>query len=293
MLSYFLTIRGISVVLTSLITCLIVIIVVIISKGKEKRQDAFIWGTIPEGGTLYTGLLDDVADDAFLGADSLISTETGDYSHATAIYLAGQEFPSMFNTGDVFVFGDYEYRYNQIWSFGFGGLWVSSHFLYDEPIYGWGVRVLDDSKTEYGEILSTINGVPVVDMHMTFRECVNMKKAPAIPRNVHSLYYGFQGCESLEVMPDIPQRVTNLGYAFSQCESLKKASCIPKDVVKLENTFYDCKRLSGKVVIQADPYYFSHCFWGTVEPIALVGSCPANKKMMLAKTASKDNIKTR
>ena len=40
-------------------------------------------------------------------------SNTGDYTNATAIYKKGDEFPELQN-GDVYVYGDYEYRYNVV-----------------------------------------------------------------------------------------------------------------------------------------------------------------------------------
>lgn len=88
---------------------------------------------VPEGATYYVGVT---------------SNNVGDYNGYTAKYIAGQTMPSVVNNGDVFVYGDYEYRYDKWYSVDNSG-WVPV----SEENNGWGVRVLDNTKSSYSEII--------------------------------------------------------------------------------------------------------------------------------------------
>ena len=46
---------------------------------------------------------------------------------------------------------------------------------------GWHVHVKDNTKAEYGPLLSEIAGKPLTDMFHTFRWCDKLLKAPEIP----------------------------------------------------------------------------------------------------------------
>ena len=184
-------------------------------------------GIIPEGGIYYVSVEEDTA--------------VGDYSGATKILYAGDSFPETVNTGDVYVYGDYEYRYNmfwyEIWSYG-----SNSNY--------WSMHILNPDKTEYGIILEEINGVPMRNMEWAFRYS-NIITAPTIPNSVENMY-----------------------AAFAYCDSLEDGPIIPNSVVFLEWTFRDCISLTGEIEINATNLTYSDCFAGTVQPIVLTGTCP-------------------
>ncbi len=152
---------------------------------------------IQSGGTYYVGVT---------------SSMVGNYSGATAVYTSGDSFPETVNTGDVYVYGDYEYRYNYSWMEG----WYKN-----TGQNGWDVRVIDSSKSSYGEIKAEIAGKPVTNMSATFMGCGNMVVAPAIPKTVKSLSATFCACASLQTA-SLPTTVTYIGEnGFSYCSSLK------------------------------------------------------------------------
>ena len=106
-------------------------------------------GTVPKGATYYVGTT---------------SKELGDYTGATATYTEGQAFPSEVQNGDIYVYGDYEYRYNQ---YTLGINWIDET---ENPLNGWGARVLDKTKSSYGEIITYINGKVVNCLKATFND---------------------------------------------------------------------------------------------------------------------------
>ena len=183
---------------------------------------------VPTGGTYYVGVT---------------STSTGDYTGATATFTEGQAIPDKVNTGDVYVFGDYEYRYNQYYgTFG----WTS-----DTTQSCWGVRVLDTGKTTYGAILESINGKPVTSLSSTFKGCTSLTTPPSIPSSVTNMQSTFSNCTSLVTAPDMSNAnsVTNMSYTFSNCTSLTIAPVIPSSVTNMYYTFLDCKNLTTAPVI--------------------------------------------
>lgn len=219
--------------------------------------------TVPEGATYYVGVT---------------STATGDYTGATATYTAGDEFPTTVNDGDVYVYGDYEYRYNNQYS---GTKWVRG-----VTIAGWGVRVLDTIKTTYGTILESINEksvksmyatfynctslttapeIPnsITNMNNTFRDCTSLTIAPEIPSSVTSVWGTFMGCNYLTTAPTIPNSITNLHYTFYGCTSLTTAPAIPSSVTDMGNTFRDCTSLTGEISIPCSlvskNYTYTNC----------------------------------
>lgn len=181
--------------------------------------------TIPEGGTYYVGVT---------------SNKTGDYTGATAVYTEGQTAPCNMQKKDVYVYGDYEYRYKSAYSDTSGGAWS------DGSTKSWGVRVLDDSKTEYGPILESINNMPT-NVCFAFMNCTNLKTAPAIPSGITNMSNTFAGCTSLTTAPTIPSNVTNMLGTFAGCTSLEIAPAIPSSVTSLSQTFNGCTSLKTYV----------------------------------------------
>ena len=267
---------------------------------------------VPEGGTYYVGITSKIP---------------GDYSSATATYMAGQAFPDTVNNGDVFVYGDYEYRYN---------MHCTTNWYLSAEQNGWGVGILDDSKTQYGEIISIINDKPITSMYSTFMGCtsltvapeipnnvtnmgqtfLNCKKlttAPAIPNSVTNMWNTFMGCTSLKTAPKIPSNVTDMGQTFCNCTSLKIAPAIPnsvtdmcktfmgctslttpppeipKNVTDMQSTFLGCTNLTGTITVNAPSLTnYSSAFYKTTKPITLTGTSPYLYE--LAGTANNGNV---
>lgn len=187
-------------------------------------------GTIPEGGIYYVSATKN-------------ETALGDYSQATAIYEAGDNFPDVINNGDVYVFGDYEYRYQC----GYEGDWLN-----DYVSLNWGVTVRDRSKTSYGNILHSINGSPVNNLTGIFWECKNLVKSPQLPPEGKYMVGSFWHCSSMKEAPVIPENASFLLNTFYYCIALEKAPTIPSGAEDIENIFYGCSSLSGSVEINGE-----------------------------------------
>ena len=177
---------------------------------------------IPTGGTYYVGVT---------------STTLGDYSGATGIYTGGNNFPAFVNDGDVYVYGDYEYRYNNRW---YNSEW--QHMNYQG---GWGVRVLSTSKEAYGSILIEINNKTVNTLYCTFQSCKNLKSSglPEIPNTIKDMTFAFYGCTDLVTPPTLPNSVYNLTGTFQACTSLTTAPSIPSSVTNMTQTLAECPKL--------------------------------------------------
>ena len=99
---------------------------------------------------------------------------------------------------------------------------IEGSILFD----GWWVRVVDKTKSSYGEILSEIDGVPVMSINSTFFYCENMTVAPEIPETIVDMYAAFEH-SSLTVAPVIPQSITSIAHAFSFCHALTGEIQVP------------------------------------------------------------------
>ena len=150
--------------------------------------------------------------------------EGGTYTQGTMTYSVGATFPAIAN-GDTYTFGDYKYTYE-----------ASNN--------GWKVAVLDKTKTEYGAILSEINGCSVTNMEFTFTDCTSLTTAPKISDSVTNMEFTFAGCTSLIAVPEIPGSVTNMESTFYGCSSLTAAPEIPGSVTNMGGTFQDCVSLT-------------------------------------------------
>lgn len=142
-------------------------------------------------------------------------------------------------TGDVFIYGDYEYRYNMYYHYA--GTWSEN-----EEYEGWGARVLDHTKTSYQRPLSMIGSTPVVSLRATYQDCTNLVKAPKIPNTIVYMQYAYERCDSLtDVNINIPGSVRTLAYAFRECTSadFKNAPTIPEGVEDMTDTYQDCINL--------------------------------------------------
>lgn len=186
---------------------------------------------IPEGGTYYV---------------KLTSTSLGDYKGAVATYNSGEQLPCGYTIGDkdVFVYGDYEYRCNKYYN---GSEWVSDPQYRSDPLLrGWGVRVLDSTKTSYGEIIDNINGASVTNINYTFYKCEFLTVAPTIHSNITKMSSTFKGCTALTTPPDMSNAssVLDMQDAFYSCKSLTTAPKIPDTVRFLNRTFMRCTSLT-------------------------------------------------
>ena len=209
---------------------------------------------IPEGGTYYVGV-----------NKSLL----GDYSNATQILNAGDSFPMNTQAGDVYVYGDYEYRYNYRWYSEERG-WDGIH---DQK--GWAPRVLNATKTSYAPVLESINDLPITSLYNSFSNCFVMLTAPEIPKavteigaafdccyelqtpphsvpeNVINMVQTFRNCNKLAISPELNKayKLTNMRAAFFGCRSLIQPPVIPDSVKNMDGTFFWCDKLKSAPII--------------------------------------------
>ena len=185
-------------------------------------------GTIPKGAVYYVG----------------VEGTSNDYATATATYTEGDPFPETMNTGDIYVYGDYEYRYNMAFVlFGWGEV---------DNQTGWGVLRRDASKVEYEPVLDEINDEPLTMMSCTYIECNKMVVPPEIPETVIIMSYGFHGCEALTIAPILPENIEMMACLFYSCSSLKtyvgsseqdgyfSNYVIPTNVINMNHAFSNC-----------------------------------------------------
>lgn len=185
-------------------------------------------GVIPYGGTYYV---------MATGGD--FETGKGDYSLAMETLAAGDEFPDTVNDGDVYVYGDYEYRYN----YGYEGEWFKCY------CDGWGATVVDNSKSSYSNMLQKINGENITNAIGTYRDCTRLKYSPAIPLTVIYMDGTYYGCTSLAEAPAIHNGVVSLASTFYDCSSIKEAPELPLSVTYIGQTFWGCTSLTVPPVI--------------------------------------------
>lgn len=229
---------------------------------------------------VYTGDNCCVDCGTILSKGKFVVPQNGTYKRGNITYTAGQEMPDVPEAKDVFIFGDYEYRYKQNCSYGY---WQ------DTSSNGWYPVVLDKTKTEYGEILSEIAGKPLKGVNGTFSGCTSLTTAPEIPSSVTSMYRTFIGCTALTTAPEIPNGVINIMQTFDGCKSLTTAPVIPDNVTDtISYAFRNCTSLTGTIEINANPISCNNCFEGTVNPIILTGS--SSRLRGIASTATNGNV---
>ena len=159
--------------------------------------------------------------------------EGGKYTAADGtVYNPGDEMPETATNGDKYEYGDYIYTYRP-------------------SCRGWEVRVNDKSKTEYGAILESINGISVTNMDYTFQDCQSLVIAPAIPNGVTSMIRTFASCSKLTTAPAIPSHVTDMSSAFIKCISLITPPDMSRasSVTDMSGVFQDCKSLATAPII--------------------------------------------
>lgn len=170
----------------------------------------------------------------------------GKYTAADgAVYNPGDEMPEVVTTGDSYIYGDYEYRYNQYLN-GKSNANVPN-WANRESQNGWGVNAIDNKKQVYGDILDTINGKPITSIRSTFHACKSMPTVPHIPNTVTNMDFAFYGCTSLTDLSSfiIPNSVTTVWGTFTNCTGLTKAPAIPSSVSWLRTTFEGCTSLTA------------------------------------------------
>ena len=184
-----------------------------------------------------------------------IIPEGASYTTANGItYNAGDEFPQT-SFGDIYIYGDYEYRYKISYDY------PTMMWDVDIPQNGWGVRVLSDTKTSYGTILESINNQPIISVRGTFFGCESLTIAPKIPNGVIDMTGAFKRCISIKTAPQIPYGVTNLSNTFDWCDSLITAPQIPNTVTNLNSTFYLCQNLTAMPKIPNSVIYMEYTFF--------------------------------
>lgn len=249
--------------------------------------------TVATGGTYYVGVT---------------SLYLGDYTGYTAVYSEGDKLPTP-QDGDVYVLGDYEYRYNMGFEDRDYHKWfpkselevmASSRSNEQNVLYmasGWGVRVLENKST-YGDMVSKINGKGVTMLCYTFSKTY-IKQAPKLSTNAVNLYSCFFMANSLSSAPDftecrqitcmrstftgcaaltdgasiqLPSSVYNLYCAFN-ASGLTSAPVIPENVSVMRCMFMDCRKLEGLVVINAKKLTdMGGIFTNTTKEITLAGT---------------------
>ena len=155
--------------------------------------------------------------------------------------------PNNIETGDIVKYGDYEYHYNQKYYTHMNTGWST-----DETMDGWGVALLDRSKSQYGELCGTIFNKELKNIDFLFGA-------------------GVVTGTSIITAPQIPNGVTSMGSTFQKCTNLTTAPIIPSSVKNMSYTFAECKMLTGIIEINANPTEFSRCFMGTSKTIMLQG----------------------
>ena len=263
-------------------------------------------GVIPEGGTYYVGVTSD---------------QLGNYDGATATYTAGDEFPAEVNTGDVYVYDGYEYRFNSLYTDSKEG---DLYWKEAVQLDGWSVMLIDNSQIPQGILLGNVNDKKLLDMNRTFEGCTSLTTLESltipssvtnlgctfkgctglttldgltIPNSVTDMNRTFEGCTSLTTLEGltIPNGVTDMNATFEKCTSLATTGglVIPSGVKYLQHTFYNCTSLTGSIEINAilelsytpDGYSFEDCLYNT-QITEITGTTNAKSQLLESKTGT-------
>ncbi|MGN1457083.1 MAG: leucine-rich repeat protein [Acutalibacteraceae bacterium] len=164
--------------------------------------------------------------------------ESGVYTKSDGtVLLAGSAFPDTPDTGDTYEYGDYIYKYNKYCNY-------NNQWYVSASQNGWGVKVKNQEKSSYGEVLSAIVGKPVTVMTFAFNNCTSLATAPTIPDSVKVMKGTFWRCTFLTTAPEIPDSVEVMTSTFYGCTSLTTAPTIPDSVKDMDLTFYGCTSLT-------------------------------------------------
>lgn len=165
-------------------------------------------------------------------------------------------------TGDIIKYGDYEYHFNQkFYTNPFGTGWSD-----EEAMDGWGVKAIDRSKSEYGELCGTIYGKKVKNIDFLFGSGS-----------------GTSGNKNIEESPKIPSGIESMGSTFQYCTSLKKIDKIPSSVKSISYAFMGCESLEGTIVIDANPENYYNWISGNKE-VTITGSSKILNELAEGKT---------
>ena len=199
--------------------------------GEDTPEPIVHGGTIPNGG-VYKRIAED-------------ETET--------IYVAGDAFPEVVLDGDIYIYEDYEYRYNYVcFALSEAPTWMDvqsiNQGLAEEgvglPNGGWGVRVTDPTKEAYTDMITTINGQDVTNLFCTYTACTSLTSMPRLSDKTKDITYGFAVCMALTEVSNLPDSITNMMNAFNSCSSLTTVSDLPDNVTNMMNAFHSCSSLT-------------------------------------------------
>ena len=192
-------------------------------------------------------LQDDIVQSGGVYYVGVTNSYFNDYSSAQETYVEEETMPMTIKDGDVYIYGNYEYRYNR---YNASTYWAKN----SKDVDGWGVRCINNV-ADPGPILESINGAPVLIAQYAFYNCTNLTTAPILPDGIINIMYLFRKCSSLKtyagsVDPDgdfsnypIPSGVTVFSNVFNGCSNLVVAPKIPKNVTTISGAFKDCNKL--------------------------------------------------
>ena len=221
---------------------------------------------IPDGGIYYVGVT---------------SNKPGDYTGYTAKYEVGDTLPEVVNEGDVYVYGNYEYRYKKCYL-------MMNWSRYNAD--GWGVYCINNI-ADPGPILKEVNKNPVINMVYAFAGCPELVVAPIIPDTITDIYYAFSGCSKMNTYAGstdangdfsnykLPENIKDISYAFRTCTSMTVAPFIPEKVTSVQYAFYSPPNnppLTGKLYVPchiADSAVNNMYYHGSSSTVELVRYC--------------------
>jgi DNA-directed RNA polymerase subunit RPC12/RpoP len=148
--------------------------------------------------------------------------------------------------GDIYIYGDYEYRYNQ-----YGRNWTTN-----ENQGGWGV-IFTSSESFYDttpdEFISYINNKPVNTMCETFMYKTNIFQLSdyEIPSTITNMDAAFKGCYYLKSIPEtIPNSVTTLRETYSALwERNNNIPIIPVSAKDVTGILNDVSQMTSMVTL--------------------------------------------
>lgn len=182
-------------------------------------QAGLLSGVIPNGGKYITGY--EYANDEW------------DDSNIT-ILNPGDKFPEEPKDGDVYLYGDYEYRYNAyaetdyvldasgniVFDDQHNPQLENTWYPFDEWWYycsipeGWGMRYCAFDKETPSNPLTNINGKNVTCAIKTWFMHTEIKSAPVVPDTVTNMSYAFSRCENLQTAPRLPSALDEAAFCF-------------------------------------------------------------------------------
>lgn len=168
-------------------------------------------------------------------------------------YEQGSVMPNT-SIGDVYQTAEYYYVYTN----GYAS-YTLNDVGYDLIEEGWNVADTVEDKSKYGEILSYINGKPVLHMNQTFGYNDSIIYAPKIPNTIIGMRETFYA-SSLEKATDIPGNVKNMESTFARCHNLEVAPKIGYGVEYMLDTFWNCSSLVTAPTIPSSVTYMGGTF---------------------------------